>query len=70
MAPRWISSPSKRVTATTSASQRPTARSAMMSNTGWMSVGEREITWRISLVAVCCSSASVRLAFFACSSLE
>ena len=32
----------------------------MVSNTGWMSVGERLMTRRISLVAVCCSSASVR----------
>ena len=32
----------------------------MMSNTGWTSVGELEITRRISLVAVCCSSASAR----------
>src|SRR5262249_21285976 len=30
----------------------------MASNTGWTSVGEPEITRRISLVAVCCSSAS------------
>ena len=32
----------------------------MVSNTGWTSVGELEMTRRISLVAVCCSSASVR----------
>ena len=31
-----------------------------MSNTGWTSVGELLMTRRISLVAVCCSSASVR----------
>ena len=33
--------------------------STMVSNTGWTSVGELEMTRRISLVAVCCSSASV-----------
>ena len=36
------------------------ALSATVSKTGWMSVGELAITCRISLVAVCCSSASVR----------
>src|SRR4029450_3419105 len=35
------------------------ARSAIVSNTGWTSVGERLITRRISLVAVCWSSASL-----------
>ena len=36
-----------------------TALSAIVSKTGWTSVGELLITRRISLVAVCCSSASV-----------
>ena len=42
----------------------------MVSNTGCTSVGEPEITVRISLVAVCCSRASVSEAFLACSSLS
>ena len=42
----------------------------MVSNTGWTSVGELLMTRRISLVAVCCSSASVREAFLACSSVR
>ena len=33
----------------------------MVSITGWISVGELAMTPRISLVAVCCSSASVEL---------
>ena len=44
------------------------ARSA--SKTGCRSVGERQMTRRISLVAVCCSSASVRSALRAWSSLN
>src|SRR3989304_537262 len=36
--------------------------------TGWRSVGELLMTRRISLVAVCCSSASVRSRLRACSS--
>ena len=35
----------------------------MVSNTGCKSVGELEMTWRISLVAVCCSRASVTARF-------
>ena len=42
------------------ASQSRTALSAMASNTGWTSVGELQMTRRISPVAVCCSSASLR----------
>ena len=38
--------------------------------TGWASVGERESTRRISLVAVCCSSASVSSRLRASSSLN
>ena len=47
------------------------------SSTGWMSVGELPMTRRISLVAVCCSSASVTWAwacvsasFCSCSSVS
>ena len=36
----------------------------MTSNTGWISVGELAMTPRISLVAVCCSNASVRSVTF------
>ena len=39
-------------------------------STGWTSVGELEITRRISPVAVCCSRASVRSAFLVCSSVS
>ncbi len=42
----------------------------MVSKTGCTSVGDWLITLRISLVAVCCSRASVRSAFLACSSLS
>ena len=38
-----------------------TALSMRVSRTGWRSVGERLMTLRISLVAVCCSSASFGL---------
>jgi len=41
-----------------------------MSNTGWMSVGELLMTRRIALVAVCCSSDSVRSRLRASSSLN
>ena len=46
------------------------AFSATASRTGWRSVGELEITRRISAVAVCCSRASVRSAFLVCSSVS
>ena len=42
------------------AAQSLTALSAMVSKTGWTSVGELEMTRRISPVAVCCSRVSVR----------
>ena len=42
----------------------------MASNTGWTSVGELLMTRRISLVAVCCSSASVSSRLRACSSVN
>jgi hypothetical protein len=48
--------------------QRRTALATMVLKTGWTSVGELEMTRRISLVAVCCSSASVRSRFRASSS--
>ena len=41
-----------------------------VSNTGWISVGELAITPKISLVAVCCSSASVSSRLRACCSLN
>ena len=46
------------------------ARCAIVSKTGWVSVGEAEIARRISLVAVCCSSDSVSSRFRASSSWE
>ena len=42
----------------------------MVSKTGWTSVGELEMTRRISPVAVCCSSASVSSRFRASSSVN
>ena len=42
----------------------------IVSKTGWTSVGELEMTRRISLVAVCCSRASVSSRFRASSSCE
>ncbi len=62
--------PSNRETTATSAPHSLPARSAMMSKTGWTSVGELEIARRISLVAVCCSSASVRSRLRAPSSVK
>jgi len=50
--------PSNRKTPAFSAAHRVVAAAAMASNTGCTSVGELEITRRISAVAVCCSSAS------------
>ena len=62
-------SPSRVKISASSAPQKRAALLTTVSSTGWMSVGEvLMITCRISLVAVCCSSASVRSAFFACSS--
>ena len=49
--------------------QRDRARH-IVSKTGWTSVGELLITLRISLVAVCCSSASVSSRLRASSSLN
>ena len=43
------------------ASHSLVALSATAFNTGWISVGELAITRSISLVAVCCSNASVKL---------
>ncbi len=59
-APMWMSSPSNLKMALNRASHRRSALAAMVSNTGCTSVGDRLITCRISLVAVCCSSASLR----------
>ena len=50
------------------AAQSRRALRAIVSNTGWTSVGELLITRRISAVAVCCSSVSVSSWFFASSS--
>ena len=47
-----------------------TALLMMASNTGWTSVGELLITRRISLVAVCCSSDSMRSRLRASSSVN
>jgi hypothetical protein len=46
------------------------ALSATASSTGWTSVGERLMTPRIALVAVCRSRASVNSRLLACSSLN
>ncbi len=48
------------LTAPNNPSQSLTALRTMVSNTGWTSVRELEMTRKISLVAVCCSSASAR----------
>ena len=58
-----ISAPSKRTAFAKTPSQSRHACSTMTSNTGVTSVGELEITRRISAVAVCCSSASVSSRF-------
>ena len=50
--------------------QRRAALPAILSKTGWTSVGELEMTRRISPVAVCCSSVSVRSRFRASSSVN
>ena len=57
-ATRWMSSPSNLNTAHSRASHNRMARAAIVSNTGCTSVGDRLMTPRISLVAVCCSKAS------------
>ena len=62
--------PSKRNTAQWVPSQTRTARCAIVSKTGWVSVGDAEIARRISLVAVCCSSDSVSSRFRASSSVN
>ena len=62
--------PSNRKTHANSAPQSRAALWAIVSNTGWTSVGELQMTRRISLVAVCCSSVSVRSRFRASSSLN
>jgi hypothetical protein len=53
-----IWSPSYRNTIPPRPPQSMTAWRAMASNTGWTSAGDREMTPRISAVAVCCSRAS------------
>ena len=54
--------PSYRYTPLKRPSQSLTTLSAIVSKTGWRSVGELEMTRRISLVAVCCSSDCGQLA--------
>jgi len=58
-APMRISVPSWVATTDDAALQSRSAACAIVANTGSTEVGERLITRRISLVAVCCSSASV-----------
>jgi hypothetical protein len=69
-AARCISSPSNRTALPYIAPHRRTALATIVSKTGWTSVGELAITFRISLVAVCCSSASVTARFLSSSSLN
>ena len=61
--PKWatrrITSPSTRWMRASAAPHSCDALSATAASTGWTSVGEEEITRRISAVAVCCSSDSV-----------
>jgi hypothetical protein len=59
-ATRRSPSPSTWKIVTSKASHRRAALVDTAANTGWTSVGEQEITRRISAVAVCCSSASLR----------
>ena len=56
---RWSIPPSARYTRAVAPLQSRRALLTIVSNTGWTSVGELEITRRISAVAVCCSSVSV-----------
>jgi hypothetical protein len=65
-----MDSPSARMMKTSGASQSRETLFATTSNTGARSVGELEITRRISAVAVCCSSDSESSKFRACSSFE
>ena len=57
-------------TVASSAPHTTRALRGMVSSTGWRSVGELEMTRRISAVAVCCSSASVSSRLRLCSSLN
>src|SRR2546422_10388702 len=59
---RWSSPSTTRALAPHPPPHSRPALATMASNTGWASAGELEITRRISLVAVCCSSASVGVA--------
>ena len=62
--------PSKRCAVPKVASQSRVALWTIASKTGCTSVGELLITRKTSLVAVCCSNASVRSRLRACSSLK
>ena len=70
MPPRWSSSPSNVKTCAELAPHSSSAAAAIVSNTGCTSVGDWLMTRRISLVAVCCSSASVRSRLRASSSVN
>ena len=65
---RSVSSSTRKIPAW-AASQRFNARSATASSTGCTSLGEAEITCRISLIASCCSNASARRCL-SCRSVE
>ena len=69
-ATRRTNSPSRKSTVASYAPHTRTALIAMVFKTGWRSVGELEIARRISLVAVCWSSASVRSRLLVRSSLN
>src|SRR5262249_45101274 len=60
-ATKWRSCPSNRYTKQNWPSQSRLALSAIMSNTGWASLGERLTTLSTSAVATCCSRASFNL---------
>ncbi len=69
-AAKWINSPSNVKTFTELALHSFSAAVAIVSNTGCTSICDWLITRRISLVAVCCSSASVRSRLRVSSSLN
>ena len=70
MAARWISVAVEREDARDVRPAQRQRAAAIVSNTGWTSVGDRLMTRRMSLVAVCCSSASVRSRLRASSSVN
>ena len=64
------SSSASRVSAPVYPPSKRTALATIASNTGWTSVCERLMTRKMSLVAVCVSSAVVSSRLLACSSLN